>query len=785
MDLEQPVIRISVRNLVEFILRAGDIDNRIASTDKDTMQLGSRIHRKIQKQMGPDYHAEISLKYEIPCKDFTLKLEGRADGIIELPEGIVIDEIKGVLRDLNQIKEPVPVHLAQAMCYAYIYASSHNLPEIGVQMTYCNMETEEIKRFQSGYIFEDLERWFYELIGKYEKWARYQIQWKKKRDKSIKDVEFPFAYREGQKNLVTSVYRTILRKKKLFIQAPTGVGKTIATLFPAVKAVGEGLGDKIFYLTAKTITRTVAWQAFETLREQALRMKVIVLTAKDKICFCEETNCNPDHCPYAKGHFDRVNDAVYELWTTEEVYSREVIRAHAEKWQVCPFEMCLDLSIWVDGIICDYNYVFDPTAHLKRFFADNVSGDYLFLIDEAHNLVERGREMYSASIYKEDILEVKKLMKDRDKKLVKSLESVNKLMLEMKRECENYRLVESVSPFAVKLMNLLTQMERYLEEERNAGNAEQPDAFMELFFQVRQFLEIHELLDENYIQYTELEGNGRFKIKLFCVNPAENLNQYLKLGNSTIFFSATLLPIDYYKQLLSVEKDDYAVYAESKFPQENRKILIGSEASTKYTQRGTEMYRKIADYLRSTVDGKNGNYIAFFPSYQFMEDVLEEFEKLASGVELVIQSQFMSENQREEFLEMFEEERDHPMLGFCVMGGVFSEGIDLTHDRLIGVIVVGTGIPQVCNDREIVKNYFDQRGMRGFDYAYLYPGMNKVLQSAGRVIRTEDDKGIILLLDDRFQNRQYQQLFPREWKEYEVCGRKEIKEKMEEFWENR
>ena len=480
-----------------------------------------------------------------------------------------------------------------------------------------------------------------------------------------------------------------------------------------------------------------------------------------------------------------MNDAVYDMLEKQKKLTRESIERQAEDFHVCPFELSLDLSEWADGVICDYNYVFDPTAHLKRFFADNVSGDYLFLIDEAHNLVERGREMYSASIYKEDILEVKKLMKDRDKKLVKGLESVNKLMLEMKRECENYRLVESVSPFVVKLMNLLTQMERYLEEERNAGNAEQPDAFMELFFQVRQFLEIHELLDENYIQYTELEGSGRFKVKLFCVNPAQNLNHYLSQGNSTIFFSATLLPIDYYKQLLSVEKDDYAVYAESKFPQENRKILIGSEASTKYTQRGTEMYRKIADYLRGTVDGKNGNYIAFFPSYQFMEDVLEEFEKLASGVELVIQSQFMSENQREEFLEMFEEERDHPMLGFCVMGGVFSEGIDLTHDRLIGVIVVGTGIPQVCNDREIVKNYFDQKGMRGFDYAYLYPGMNKVLQSAGRVIRTEDDKGIILLLDDRFQNRQYQQLFPREWKEYEVCGRKEIKEKMEEFWENR
>mgnify|MGYP001048432007 CR=1 FL=1 len=785
MNLEQPCIRISVRNLVEFILRHGDIDNRTGGADKEAMQQGGRIHRKIQRQQGAEYRAEVPLRYQIPCDGFILSVEGRADGIIELPKRVVVDEIKGVFKDLKRLKEPQLLHLAQAKCYAYIYAEQKNLEEIGVQMTYCNLDTEEIRRFQEVYTRAELKKWFEELVSEYEKWARYQMEWRAKRNASIKTVEFPFEYRDGQKKLVASVYRTILRKKKLFIQASTGTGKTMAVLYPAVKAIGEGLGDKIFYLTAKTITRTVAEQAFSILEEKGLAFRSITLTAKEKICFCEETECNPDACPYAKGHFDRVNDAVYDMLEKQKKLTRESIERQAEDFHVCPFELSLDLSEWADGVICDYNYVFDPTAHLKRFFADNVSGDYLFLIDEAHNLVERGREMYSASIYKEDILEVKKLMKDRDKKLVKSLESVNKLMLEMKRECENYRLVESVSPFAVKLMNLLTQMERYLEEERNAGNAEQPDAFMELFFQVRQFLEIHELLDENYIQYTELEGSGRFKVKLFCVNPAQNLNHYLSQGNSTIFFSATLLPIDYYKQLLSVEKDDYAVYAESKFPQENRKILIGSEASTKYTQRGTEMYRKIADYLRSTVDGKNGNYIAFFPSYQFMEDVLEEFEKLASGVELVIQSQFMSENQREEFLEMFEEERDHPMLGFCVMGGVFSEGIDLTHDRLIGVIVVGTGIPQVCNDREIVKNYFDQKGMRGFDYAYLYPGMNKVLQSAGRVIRTEDDKGIILLLDDRFQNRQYQQLFPREWKEYEVCGRKEIKEKMEEFWEKR
>ena len=398
--MEQPVVRISVRSLVEFILRSGDIDNRIAAADKDAMQLGSKIHRKIQRRMGADYRAEVPLRYEIVCQGCRMLLEGRADGIIETEKGVIIDEIKGVFKELKFLEGPAEVHLAQARCYAYIYASQNGLSEIGVQMTYCNMETEEIRRFQSAYSFEELKGWFEELVGKYEKWARYQVQWREKRNASIKGVEFPFSYREGQKDLVVAVYRTILRKKKLFIQAPTGVGKTIATLFPAVKAVGEGLGEKIFYLTAKTITRTVAWQAFDQLREQALRMKVIVLTAKEKICFCEETNCNPDYCPYAKGHYDRVNDAVYELLVSSDEMSRELLENQARKRRVCPHEMSLDVSTWVDAVVCDYNYVFDPNAHLRRFFGEGVKGEYLFLIDEAHNLVERGREMYSAQIYK-------------------------------------------------------------------------------------------------------------------------------------------------------------------------------------------------------------------------------------------------------------------------------------------------------------------------------------------------------------------------------------------------
>ncbi|MGN1377805.1 MAG: helicase C-terminal domain-containing protein [Dorea sp.] len=782
MDLEQPLVRISVRNLVEFILRSGDIDNRVGGAEKEAMQQGGRIHRKIQRSMGSDYHAEVVLKHEIPCQGFVLSLEGRADGIIETPAGVVIDEIKGVFKELEKMKEPVPVHQAQAMCYAYIWASQKKLDEIGVQMTYCNLDTEEIKRFQSVYTYQELERWFLELIGKYEKWARYQIRWRKTRNTSIKDVQFPFSYRDGQKDLVTSVYRTILRKKKLFIQAPTGVGKTMATVFPAVKAVGEELGEKIFYLTAKTITRTVAWQAFETLREQALRMKVIVLTAKEKICLCEETNCNPEACPYAKGHYDRVNDAVYELMTMTDAISREMIEMQARKWMVCPFELSLDVSLWVDAVICDYNYVFDPNAHLRRFFGEGTKGEYLFLIDEAHNLVERGREMYSAQIYKEDFLKVKRLVRYEDGKLAGRLEECNKQLLALKRECDGCQVHNSVSHVYLKLLSLMTEMERYLEECRNEEIRKE---VLDLYFQVRMFVYVYERLDENYLIYSELEEDGRFKLRLFCVNPANCLQEYLDRGNSTIYFSATLLPIYYYKKLLSTSGDDYAIYAESPFDTGKRKLLLGTDVSTKYTRRGEEMYRRYAQYLIRIAQIKVGNYIAFFPSYRFMEEVYDAFADMqdeGQEIDAVMQSQYMSEEAREIFLENFEEVREHSLMGFCVMGGIFSEGIDLSEDKLIGAVIVGTGLPQVCRERELLKNYFDGQGLRGFDYAYLYPGMNKVLQSAGRVIRTDEDRGVILLLDERFRDTRYQETFPREWKEYSLCTVDTVEAVTEDFW---
>ncbi len=775
---QEKMMRISVRNLVEFVLREGNIDNRIAGTpDKEAMQLGGKIHRKIQRQMGSNYRAEVSMKFQVPYEKFILQIEGRADGIQEDEDEVLIDEIKGVMRELQHIKEPIGVHLAQAKCYAYIYGKEKELDKVSVQMTYCQMETEEILRFKYEYTMEELSTWFWDVIRLYEKWAMFQVEWEEKRTASIKETEFPYEYREGQKELVTSVYRTILRKKKLFIQAPTGVGKTMATVFPAVKAVGEGLADKIFYLTAKTITRTVAQQAFEHLRQKGLQMKSVVLTAKEKICFCEQAECNPDYCPYAKGHYDRVNDAVYDILINCDEMSRENIEAYAKNHQVCPFEMSLDVSLWVDAVIGDYNYVFDPNAHLKRFFSEGKKGKYLFLIDEAHNLVDRGREMYSAVLYKEQFLSVKKKLKDYPK-LVRQLDACNKLLLEMKRECENYQIHSSISPFYIKLVNVLNTMEKIMEEKRQTD-----DEVLEFYFAVRFFLNIYEELDENYTIYTEMEEDGRFKIKLYCINPAACLGKYLDYGNSTIFFSATLLPINYYKTLLSIETDDYAIYAESPFDEKNRLVTVGYDVSTKYTKRSETMYQKYANYIQRIISAKRGNYLIFFPSYRFMEDVVNAFEKLhVENTICVMQEQNMNEQKREEFLQLFEEVRTESLVGFCVLGGVFSEGIDLKEERLIGAIIVGTGLPQVCNEREILKLYFEKQGVNAFDYAYLYPGMNKVLQAAGRVIRTEKDMGVVALLDERFQEWRYTENFPREWKKIEYCNQDTIEEGMRRFW---
>lgn len=780
-------LHISVRNLVEFIFREGDIDNRADRLNVNAMQEGSRLHRKIQKNMGGGYRAEVPLAITIEATDYRLTVEGRADGIFFAEEENIwyVDEIKGVSRNPEALDGPVYVHQAQAMCYAYIYAEQNGLDRIGVQMTYCSLDDgmeSAPRRFRVEYEFAKLAEWFGALMERYRKWADFQVQWKRRRQESIRFLEFPFAYREGQRQLVGDVYRSILREKTLFLQAPTGVGKTVSTIFPAVKAVGEGLADRIFYLTAKTITATVAKETFGLLRERGYTAKTIQLTAKEKLCVCEEMNCNPIDCPRALGHFDRVNDAVFDLLQKSDTFTREEILAQAQAYNVCPFELSLDVATWADNILCDYNYVFDPNVYLKRFFAEGGKGDYIFLVDEAHNLVERSREMYSAEIVKNEVLAVKRVIRGYDRELERLLEKCNRELLAMRRECETYLVYENISALVFQLLRLASRMEEFLEKPMEFPERR---SVLELYFAVRNFLRIYDLVDEHYVIYAQAEEE-RFSVKLFCVDPSANLQACVDKARAAVFFSATLLPVNYYKKLLSTRTDDYAIYAESTFLASQRLILFGKDVSTKYTRRNPAEYKKIARYILALVQEKSGNYMAFFPSYRLMQEVCnclrEEIEESGTNLAILCQTSNMREEEREEFLAAFEEEREETLVAFCVMGGIFGEGIDLKNDRLIGAVIVGTGLPQVSNEREILKKYYDERGGQGFDYAFRYPGMNKVLQAAGRVIRTAEDRGVVLLLDERFLQPEYLPLFPREWQERSLCDSGQVRAAAQTFW---
>lgn len=775
-------LHISVRNLVEFIFREGDIDNRSSrAMSADAMMEGTRIHRKFQGSMGKEYQAEVPLSLVVEGDLYELTVEGRADGIFTEDGKCFVDEIKGMYRKVELFEKPVFVHRAQAMCYAYIFALQNNMETIGIQMTYCNLETEQTKYFREEFSFEEIKKWFDDLMEEYGKWATFQCEMKNQRQASIKELDFPYEYRPGQKKLVSDVYRTIMRQKLLFMQAPTGVGKTISTIFPAVKAVGEELADRIFYLTAKTITATVAKETFALLEKNGYRAKTIQITAKEKLCLCDEMECNPVNCPYAKGHFDRVNDAVFDLLHRCEMIERDDILSQADRYTVCPFELCLDTASWCDNIICDYNYVFDPNVYLKRFFQEGIKGDYIFLIDEAHNMVERSRQMYSAQIYKEDFLTVKRIMKEHSRSIEKALEKCNKILLGMKRECENYTVYDTFGNMVFSFMRLMTLLDEFLQKANEFPGKKD---VMDFYFELRNFLNIYDLVDEHYVMYSELEADGRFMLKLFCVDPSLNIQKRLDKGKSAVFFSATFLPVNYYKSLLSTKKDNYAIYADSTFDSKKRLLAMATDVSTRYTRRSRSEYERIAGYINAVVTQKTGNYMVFFPSYKMMNDVADIYcEKYADETELMLQKNNMSEAEREEFLDRFSEESDRTLVAFGIMGGIFGEGIDLKNDRLIGAIVVGTGLPQISNERTILKDYYDAENGCGFDYAFRYPGINKVLQAAGRVIRTTEDTGVILLLDERFWQREYDLLYPREWSDRKPCNIANVGKLVADFWE--
>lgn len=772
-------IKISIRNLVEFIMRHGSIDNRYTSSIKAIE--GIRGHQRVQKSYGDNYTAEVPLKYKLTYEDLEIIVEGRADGILIEDDKTIIDEIKTTTKDLLLIDENTnPLHWAQAKCYGYIYSMQNELENIDIQITYYNIDTKSTRILRQSYTLKDLEEFFFWLIDEYKSWAQLENDWVNKRNKSIKELKFPFEnYRLGQRELAVRVYKSIIDSKKCFAQAPTGTGKTISTLFPAIKAMGENETSKIFYLTAKTITREVAQNTISLMRKKDLNLKSVTITAKEKICKMEEVNCNPEYCPYANGYFDRINNSLKDILAKYNDYSKENIEKISEEYILCPFELSLDLTNLSDVIICDYNYVFDPRVYLKRFF-DTKTTNYTFLIDEAHNLVDRAREMYSATLNEEKFIKVKKLISKKDKRItrvIKEIQSYFEDKLEDLTTVDENDLVESEAP--LKLCEILSSFIKFVDEYLARTN-EENEELMDLYFDVYSFLSISDFYDKNYTTIYTKTFNG-MTIKIYCVNPQKVIEEKMKKAKSNIIFSATLIPMDYFMKMYSYDEEDFIINLKSPFDVNNRLLMIGDNVATTYNKR-FETSEDIASYIANCVQAKKGNYMVFFPSYKYMELVFDKMKENYPNINTSIQESNMSEEEKEEFLSMFDEDNKETHVGFCVLGGHFSEGIDLTNDKLIGVIIVGVGMPQIGIERDIIKEHMKDSN-KGFDYAYVYPGMIKVLQAAGRCIRTDDDKGVILLLDNRYSQRRYQSLFPYEWyPNFRVRKSDDVKILCEKFW---
>ncbi len=777
-------VKISVRNLIEFILRSGSIESVALSSTRAVD--GTRAHQKFQKAQDESYQSEVALEHRCSVGGVDFVIQGRMDGLIDDGSDVIIDEIKSTGVELSKLDGDNQMHWAQCKMYAFIYAYQNRLETITCRLTYVQLETFVAKHFTQEYSLEKLEKFFYDLVERYAKWARDLQQFKELSNKSLLAMNFPFGeYRQGQKQLMGGVYKTIEAGQKLFARAPTGIGKTIATLFPSLKALAHGKTERIFYLTAKTIGKEVAMNTMNLLAENGMVAKRVVITAKDKICFQEETKCNKEDCPYADGHYDRINMTIEDLFAHEDIYTREVIETYALKHRVCPYELSLDLALFSEVIVCDYNYVFDPSAKLQRFFIEG-NGAYTILIDEAHNLVDRGRSMFSAKLEKEQVLSLKRRVKNLDKRLHKYVSALNQKLIGYRKECESYeqqRFETEDMPYDIEdeLRAIIYRTERIFKQHQEW---QYMDELLDFFFTAYDYIKKTELYSDKYITYYEKKGTNLI-VNLYCIDPSDNIRDAIMEMRGVVFFSATLLPMNYYMDLLGGRKENFGMLLPSPFDSDRLGLIIDRSISTKYIHREASI-EPIAEHIMTIAKEKPGNYLVFFPSYKYMEDILNHLtyvSRINDTFDVIYQERGLSEEDKEAFIHEFGKERNRSLVAFSVMGGMFSEGIDLVGEKLIGTIIVGVGLPMICYENDLIRNHFDISTHNGFDYAYVYPGLNKVLQAAGRVIRTTSDKGVVVLLDERFNHSKYRQLYPLEWSHRKVVNNKEaLYNALEEFW---
>ena len=759
--MENTVIQLSAGELAEYCFPEGSLG---AMPSIDRMLQGTAAHKKLQNIYSENenirYQREVPLENVVEYDGFSLKIQGRADGIFFDKKDYFIHEIKSTYCKASSIHMPLKAaHKAQMMIYAYIYAKEHSLPYIQGRLSYFCLLEEKIVDFEYRFSFENLQKFFYELTDEYSRVVSRRLQAYRDFLCSARTLHFPFPhFRKGQREGAAQIYSAIKQNKNLFLQAPTGSGKTMMALFPAIKNMAQGDIEKIFCLSAKNQTMQVNEQALNLLRRQGLKIKSCVITAKSKACLMEDQDCSPEKCPYSQDFYKKLHDALPEILEQDD-FCFDTIAAAAKKYEICPYELSLELSLEAQVILADYNYLFDPMVYLRRYFEQ--SGPYAFLIDEAHNLIERGRDMYSSSLSKNRIRAIKKLL-PKESRLYRRL---TQLSTELNKLFKNTEAEAPIALEAVKKINF-----KILAVQETAGEFLQtqplPGEVTLLLKDAFRFQMLFAFFYEDNFALYHQDGET---VVLQCLDPAPYLEESIAKGCSAILYSATLIPYEFYKNSLLPQKIAYGFSVPYPFYAGRLMVLADYSVDTRYTVR-EQFYGIIAQKIKRCRENAVGNLIVYFPSFQFMHAVAQYMQ-----IPILMQESDSTAEERAAFTEQLLQ--GNANLAFAVMGSHFSEGIDLRGIR--GIIIVGVALPQYNFSRERIRIYFDKQYQKGFEYAYVYPGINKVCQAAGRLIRTEEDAGFILLMDRRFKN--YKHLLPPYWQITETENEEEIYQHITAF----
>ena len=778
-------LSLSVHQLVDFALRKGDIDTRVYN--QNTMQEGVKLHSIYQKSKKGNYLSEVQLEHAFNYGDYIIKLFGRCDGI-DLNKRPTIEEIKTTNDNLdNYYKQNKDRHLGQAICYAYIYSLQKNIDVIDISLVYISQVDATKKVVNFTFKQSELLKEIYSYFDIYIDFYKLTKTREEKRDSSLESLLFPFVKtRKGQKEMIQEVIDSYKEHKVSFIEASTGIGKTMSTIYGSLIGLKERRLNKIFYATPKNAGFINSFNAFKLLNERGVYINAVELIAKEKICpnHCEK-NCNPDDCPLSKGYYDKVNFVLKEILLKETLITNDVIREYAKNNEICPFELSLDLSLYTDFVVCDYNYVFHPIASLKRFFDDPpIQFKKFLLVDEVHNLVDRSRDMFSAefnSFYFKKMK--KKITKDykSEKRLVNGIKKVSsfiKMFNEFEYGDDDYMILETVDLNFLSSLRDLDKKIKDFKAQNPKVKIEELDEFSRMNY---SFLKIIELANIDY-KIVLKKNNDDFVIKYFCINPSVYILDRLHDFEGASLFSATISPMNYYQEVLLGKSDLNYLALPSPFEANNLKVLVDTKTSIKYKDR-LRTLPDVINEIYSLIETKIGNYIVFAPSFEYLNMIKT---KTIKDDRFIFQEKSMSVDDRNEFLSILKPNPDKTTVAICVMGGSFSEGIDLLGDRLIGVIIIGVGLPTISLENKLIEEYYSKNGLSGYAFAFTNPGINKIMQAVGRLIRTESDRGVALLIDERYGYSTYRSLFRNRRTNFtKVTSLDVIKKELKDFYKQK